>query len=69
MSNMLDGRGDGVLGGEQRVHNDVEVLYLKVDLVQGLKGVSIIEVMIKEHDKVWLSDGDDKNRMVNRGGE
>ena len=45
------------------------MFYLEVDLVQGLKGASIIEVMIKEHDKVWFSDGDDKHRMVSRGGE
>ena len=33
MGNVLDDRGDGVLGGEQRVHDDAKVFNLEVGFV------------------------------------
>ena len=45
--NMFDCGGDGVVDGEWGVYDNSEMFYLEVDLVQGLKGAIIIEVMIE----------------------
>ena len=47
--NMLNGRGDGIPGGEQRIHNNAEVFNLEIDLIQGFKEASIIEIVVKRH--------------------
>ena len=56
---VFDGGGDGVVGCEWRVHNDTEAFHLKVGLVQGFKGASVIEVVVKCDGKMGVSDGSD----------
>ena len=59
MDNVLNSGGNRVMSHEGRVHNDAEVFHLQVDLVQGLKGASIIEVMVEWNGKVEVYDGSD----------
>ena len=59
MGNVLDGWGNRVLGGEWRVYNDSESLNLKVGLIQGFKGASIIKVMVEGYSKVGVCDSGD----------
>ena len=46
-SDVFDGGDNGVVGGEQGVHDDTEMFHLEVGLVQGFKGTAVIKVMIK----------------------
>ena len=63
---IFNGGGDGVPGCEWGVYDDAKVFYLEIGLVQGLKGASIIEVMVKRHGKVEVHDGSDKHGMFSR---
>ena len=69
MGNMLDGWGDGVPGCEGRVHDNTEVFYLEVGLVQGFKGAPIIKVVVKWNGKMEVHDGGDKCGVFSRGRE
>ena len=69
MSNMFYCGGNGVVSGEQGVHNDTEAFYLEVGFVQGFKGAAIIKVMVKQHGKMGVSDGGNKSGVFGGGGE
>ena len=60
---MLDSGGNGVVGCERRVHNDTEMFYLKVGLVQGFEGTSVIKVVVKWDGEIGVCDGSDKGSM------
>ena len=66
MSDMLDSRGNGIMSCKGGVHNDVKAFYLKVGLVQGLEGTSVIKVVVKRDSKVGVSDGSDKGGKFSR---
>ena len=67
--NVFNSGGDGVLGGEGRVHNYAEAFHLQVGFVQGLKGTAVVEVMIEWDGEVGISDGCDKCGMFSGGRE
>ena len=60
MGNVFDGGGDRVMGCEQGVYNDAEVFHLKVSLVKGFKGASVIKVVVKWDGKMGICDGSDQ---------
>ena len=66
---VFDSRCDGVPGGEQRVHDITKAFNLKVSLVQGFKGASIIKVMVERYGEVGICDGSDVSGMFSRGRE
>ena len=57
------------MGHEEGVHDYTKTFHLEVDLVQGLKGAAIIEVMIEWDGEMGIHDGGDKSRMFGRGWE
>ena len=63
---MFDGGCNGVVGHERGVYDDVEVFDLEVSLIQGFKGVPIIDVVVKGYGEVRVCDGSDKCRVVSR---
>ena len=67
--NVFDSGGDGVLGGEWRVHDDTKTFDLEVSFVQGFEGASVVEVVIKRHGKVGVSDGGDQCGVFGGGRE
>ena len=56
---MFDSGGDGVVSHEWRVHNDAKMFHLEVGLVQGFKGASVVEVVVKWDGQVRIHDGSD----------
>ena len=66
---VFDCGGDGVLGGERGVYDDTETFDLEISLVQGFKGASVVEVMIKWYGKVGVGDGGDECGMFGGGRE
>ena len=54
---------------EGRVHDDAEAFHLQIGLVQGLKGASVINVMVEQDGKVGVCDGSDKGCVFSRGRE
>ena len=66
---VLDGGGDGVLGGEWGIYDDAKAFNLEVSLVQGFEGASIIEVVVEWHSEMGVSDGRDERGMFSRGRE
>ena len=63
---MFDSGSDGVPGHRGRVHNNAKAFNLKVGLIQGFKGASIIEVMVKGYGEVGVCDGGDKCGIFSR---
>ena len=61
--NMFNGGGDGVPDHERGVHDNTEVFYLEISLVQGFEGVSIVEVVVKWYGKMGVRDGSDKGSV------
>ena len=55
----FDCGSDGVVSGEQRVHDEAKMFYLEIDLAQYLKGTTIVKVVVKRHDKMRVSDDSD----------
>ena len=66
MGDILNGGGDGVPGCERGIHDNSEAFYLEISLVQGFKGVPIIEVVIKWYSKMGVCDGGDKGSVFGR---
>ena len=56
---VFHGRGDGVLSCERGVYDDAEAFHLKVGLVKGFEGTTVIEVMIEWDGKVGVRDSSD----------
>ena len=40
---------------------------LEVSLIQDFKGATIVEVIVKGHNKVGVNDGSDESRVFSRG--
>ena len=66
---MLDGGSNGIVSHEWRVHDDTKAFHLQVGLIQGLKGASIVKVVVKWDCKVRVRDGSDQHSMFSRGWE
>ena len=61
MGDVFDGGCDGVTGCERGVYDNTEAFNLKVSLVQGFKGTSIVEVMIEGFGKLRGHDDRDES--------
>ena len=66
IGDVFNGESDRVSGCERRVHDNVKAFYLEVSLVQGLKGISIVKVMIEQDSKMEVCEGGDKSGMFGR---
>ena len=69
MSNMFDSGCDGVPSCKWRVYNNAEVFDLEIDLIQDLKGASIIKVVVEGHSEMRVCDSGDKGGMFGGRGE
>ena len=56
---MFNSGDDRVVSRERGIHDDAKAFHMEVSLVQGFKGASIIEVVIKGDSEVRVRDGGD----------